>query len=48
MKNPRTLKDFKNDPRVEFVYGTGVEDKMNSSSWILNNYFDRQRKLLGI
>ena len=36
------------DPRVEFQSGIGGEDKMNSSSWILNNYFDRQRKLLGI
>ena len=39
---------YADDPRVEFKYGTGGEDKMNSSSWILNNYFDRQRKLLGI
>ena len=39
---------YDDDPRVEFVYGTGGEDKMNSSSWILNNYFDRHRKLLGI
>ena len=39
---------YAEDPRVEFQYGTGGEDKMNSSSWILNNYFDRQRKLLGI
>ncbi len=41
-------KGYDDDPRVEFVYGIGGEDKMNSSSWILNNYFDRQRKLLGI
>ena len=39
---------YADDPRVEFQYGTGGEDKMNSSSWILNNYFDSQRKLLGI
>jgi len=39
---------YADDPRVEFRYGIGGEDKMNSSSWILNNYFDRQRKLLGI
>ena len=39
---------FADDPRVEFKYGIGGNDKMNSSSWILNNYFDRQRKLLGI
>ena len=24
------------------------EDKMNSSSWILHGYFERQKKLLGI
>ena len=39
---------YADDPRVEFKYAIGGEDKMNSSSWILNNYFDRQRKLLGI
>ena len=39
---------YADDPRVEFKYSVGGEDKMNSSSWILNNYFDRQRKLLGI
>tara|TARA_B100000902_G_scaffold149566_1_gene146116 strand:- start:23 stop:481 length:459 start_codon:yes stop_codon:yes gene_type:complete len=41
-------KGYDDDPRVEFVYGTGGGDKMNSSSWILNSYFDRQRTLLGI
>ena len=39
---------YADDPRVEFQYGIGGEDKMNSSSWILNDYFTRQRKLLGI
>ena len=34
--------------RVQFEYGVGGDDKMNSSSWILRNYFERQRKLLGI
>ena len=34
--------------RVQFEYGVGGNDKMNSSSWILRGYFDRQRKLLGI
>ena len=34
--------------RVQFEYGVGGEDKKNSSSWILRDYFDRQRKLLGI
>ena len=36
------------DPRVQFEFGIGGEDKMNSSSWILHGYFERQRKLLGI
>ena len=36
------------DPRVEFQFGIGGNDKKNSSSWILRGYFDRQRKLLGI
>ena len=39
---------FKNDPRVEFKFGVGGDDKKNSSSWILHGYFERQRKLLGI
>jgi D-beta-D-heptose 7-phosphate kinase/D-beta-D-heptose 1-phosphate adenosyltransferase len=36
------------DPRVQFEFGIGGDDKMNSSSWILKGYFERQRKLLGI
>ena len=27
-----------NDTNISFVFGVGGEDKMNSSSWILNNY----------
>ena len=40
--------DISDNPRVEFVWGVGGDDKMNSSSWILHGYFERQRKLLGI
>jgi len=36
------------DPRVEFVWSVGGDDKLNSSSWILHGYFERQKKLLGI
>ena len=36
------------NPRVKFQFGIGGDDKMNSSSWILHGYFERQRKLLGI
>ena len=39
---------YSDDPRVEFKFAIGGEDKMNSSSWILNDYFNRQKKLLGI
>ena len=39
---------YGDDHRVEFRYGIGGEDKLNSSSWILHNYFNRQRKILGI
>ena len=39
---------YGDDPRVEFKFGIGGEDKMNRSSWILHNYFNRQRKILGI
>ena len=31
-----------------FKFAIGGDDKMNSSSRILNDYFNRQRKLLGI
>ena len=44
---PETDK-YGDDPRVQFEFGIGGDDKMNSSSWILRGYFERQRKLLGI
>ena len=44
---PETIK-YKDNPRVQFEYGIGGDDKRNSSSWILKGYFERQRKLLGI
>ena len=46
--NTPEVKGYGDDPRVRFKYGIGGEDKMNSSSWILHGYFERQRKLLGI
>jgi cytidyltransferase-like protein len=42
------IKGFADDARVHFKFGIGGEQKTNSSSWILENYFNRQRKLLGI
>ena len=44
---PETDK-YGDDPRVQFEFGIGGDNKMNSSSWILKGYFERQRKLLGI
>ncbi len=46
--NTPEIKGYGDDHRVEFKFAIGGDDKMNSSSWILNDYFNRQRKLLGI
>ena len=46
--NTPELDAFENDDRVLFVWGVGGNSKKNSSSWILENYFNRQRKILGI
>ena len=47
-ENTPEVMGYGENNRVEFVYGVGGTDKLNSSSWILHNYFNRQRKLLGI
>jgi len=44
---PETDK-YGDNPRVQFEFGIGGDDKKNSSSWILKGYFERQKKLLGI
>ena len=46
--NTPELEMYGDNPRVQFEFGVGGDDKMNSSSWILRGYFDRQRALLGI
>ena len=46
--NTQEIRGYGDDPRVEFKFAIGGEEKVNSSSWILHNYFNRQRKLLGI
>ena len=46
--NTPELDKFGNNDRVEFEWAVGGTEKMNSSSWILHGYFERQRKLLGI
>ena len=47
-QNTPEVLGYGEDHRVKFEYGVGGENKQNSSSWILRDYFDRQRKLLGI
>ena len=39
---------YKRDDRVKFEWSVGGTEKMNSSSWILHGYFERQKKILGI
>ena len=46
--NTPEVEKYSDNPRVEFAWGIGGDDKMNSSSWILHGYFERQQKLLGI
>ena len=47
-ENTPEVMGYGENHRVDFEYGVGGTDKLNSSSWILHNYFNRQRKLLGI
>ena len=46
--NTPEIDKYDNHPNVQFAWGGGGDDKMNSSSWILHGYFERQKKLLGI
>ena len=39
---------YGDNSRVKFKFGIGGDNKINSSSWILDNYFNNQRKLLKI
>ena len=46
--NTPEVDKYGENPRVQFKFGIGGRDKMNSRSWSLHGYFERQRKLLGI
>jgi len=46
--NTPEIDKYDNHPNVQFAWSVGGDDKMNSSSWILHGYFERQKKLLGI
>ena len=37
---------YGDDDMVEFAFGVGGENKMNSSSWILNDFYKKQTKLI--
>ena len=39
--NTPEIKGYGDDPRVEFKFAIGGDDKMNSSSWILNEFLKR-------
>ena len=41
--NTPELNTFENDDRVLFVWGVGGNNKMNSSSWILNDYVEGKK-----
>ena len=43
--NTPELDAFENDERVLFIWGVGGNNKMNSSSWILDKYY-QQRELI--
>jgi len=43
--NTPELDAFENDDRVLFIWGVGGNNKMNSSSWILDKYY-QQRELI--
>ena len=47
-ENTPEVMAYGSNHRVDFQFGIGGEDKVNSSSWILHDYFNRQRKILGI
>ena len=40
--NTPELDAFENDDRVLFIWGVGGNNKMNSSSWILDNYYQKR------
>ena len=40
--NTPELDAFENDDRVLFIWGVGGNNKINSSSWILDNYYQKR------
>ena len=47
LENTPELKRYSLDPRVEFVWSVGGDDKINSSSWILVKYYQERELICG-
>ena len=43
--NTPELDAFENDDRVLFIWGVGGNNKINSSSWILDNYYQKRESI---
>ncbi len=41
-------KEFKNNDRVEFIYSTGGSNKMNSSSWLIEDFLKKYLSNIGL
>ena len=47
LSNTPELEKYDLDPRVEFVWSVGGNDKINSSSWILDKYYQERELICG-
>ena len=45
LENTPELKRYALDPRVEFVWSVGGNNKLNSSSWILDKYYQKRESI---
>ena len=45
-KNCQELIDFKDNPRVLFHFGVGGEEKLNSSSWMIKDFYKKYSTLV--
>jgi len=45
--NTPELDAFENDERVLFIWGVGGNNKINSSSWILDKYYQQRELICG-
>lgn len=44
--NCQELNDFENDPRVTFHFGVGGDNKLNSSSWMIKDFYKKYSSLV--